>query len=102
MVGRYDSRVASSHALSEAVHRWNGERGRYANCPAPRNVAAIFGVKQFPDALLLADMKTMDGGGGEARGVFASGGNILDFLALAGVDTAKSICAVRDEFRRAG
>jgi 3-hexulose-6-phosphate synthase len=47
-------------------------------------------------------MKTMDGGSGEARSVFAGGGNIFDFLALAGVDTAKSICAVRDEFRRAG
>ena len=58
--------------------------------------------KQFPEALLLADMKTMDGGGFEARGVYAGGGNIVDFLALAGVDTAKAICAVRDEFRRAG
>ena len=58
--------------------------------------------KRFPDALLLADMKTMDGGGGEARSVYVGGGNIVDFLALAGVDTAKSICAVRDEFRRAG
>jgi 3-hexulose-6-phosphate synthase len=56
--------------------------------------------KKFPEALLLADMKTMDGGGGEARGVYAGGGNIIDFLALAGVDTAKSVCAVRDEFRR--
>jgi 3-keto-L-gulonate-6-phosphate decarboxylase len=65
------------------------------------NVVPAF-RKQFPDALLLADMKTMDGGGGEARSVFAGGGNIIDFLALAGVDTAKSICAVRDEFRRAG
>lgn len=63
------------------------------------NVVPAF-RKQFPDALLLADMKTMDGGGGEARGVYAGGGNIVDFLALAGVDTAKSICAVRDEFRR--
>jgi 3-hexulose-6-phosphate synthase len=65
------------------------------------NVVPAF-RKQFPEALLLADMKTMDGGGGEARSVFAGGGNILDFLALAGVDTAKSICTVRDEFRRAG
>jgi len=65
------------------------------------NVVPAF-RKQFPGALLLADMKTMDGGAGEARGVYAGGGNILDFLALAGVDTAKSICAVRDEFRRAG
>src|SRR5262245_63025666 len=65
------------------------------------NVVPAF-RKQFPDALLLADMKTIDGGAGEARGVYAGGGNILDFLALAGVDTAKSICAVRDEFRRAG
>jgi 3-keto-L-gulonate-6-phosphate decarboxylase len=58
--------------------------------------------RKFPDALLLADMKTMDGGAFEARAVFAGGGNIVDFLALAGVDTAKAICAVRDEFRRAG
>src|SRR5579864_8521451 len=65
------------------------------------NVVPAF-RKRFPDALLLADMKTMDGGGGEARSVYAGGGNIFDFLALAGVDTAKSICAVRDEFRRAG
>ena len=64
------------------------------------NVVPAF-RKRFPDALLLADMKTMDGGGGEARGVYAGGGNIVDFLALAGVDTAKAICAVRDEFRRA-
>jgi 3-hexulose-6-phosphate synthase len=63
------------------------------------NVVPAFRQKS-PDALLLADMKTMDGGGGEARGVYAGGGNIVDFLALAGVDTAKSICAVRDEFRR--
>jgi 3-keto-L-gulonate-6-phosphate decarboxylase len=63
------------------------------------NVVPAF-RKKFPEALLLADMKTMDGGGGEARGVYAGGGNIIDFLALAGVDTAKAICAVRDEFRR--
>jgi len=63
------------------------------------NVVPAF-RKKFPEAILLADMKTMDGGGGEARGVFAGGGNIVDFLALAGVDTAKSICAVRDEFRK--
>jgi len=56
--------------------------------------------KKFPDALLLADLKTMDGGGFEARAVYSGGGNIVDFLALAGVDTAKAICAVRDEFRR--
>jgi 3-hexulose-6-phosphate synthase len=65
------------------------------------NVVPAF-RKQFPDALLLADMKTMDGGAGEARSVYTGGGNIFDFLALAGVDTAKSICAVRDEFRGAG
>jgi 3-hexulose-6-phosphate synthase len=57
--------------------------------------------QRFPAALLLADMKTMDGGAFEARAVFAGGGNIVDFLALAGPDTAKAICAVRDEFRRA-
>jgi 3-keto-L-gulonate-6-phosphate decarboxylase len=65
------------------------------------NVVPAF-RKRFPDAILLADMKTMDGGAGEARSVYSGGGNIFDFLALAGVDTAKSICAVRDEFRRAG
>ncbi len=56
--------------------------------------------QKFPGALLLADLKTMDGGGFEARAVYSGGGNIVDFLALAGVDTAKAICAVRDEFRR--
>lgn len=65
------------------------------------NVVPAF-RKRFPDALLLADMKTMDGGAFEARAVYTGGGNIVDFLALSGVDTAKAICAVRDEFRRAG
>ena len=63
------------------------------------NVVPAF-RKQFPEALLLADMKTMDGGASEARFVYSGGGNIIDFLALSGVDTAKSVCAVRDEFRR--
>jgi 3-hexulose-6-phosphate synthase len=65
------------------------------------NVVPAF-RKKYPDALLLADLKTMDGGGFEARAVYAGGGNIVDFLALAGVDTAKAICAVRDEFRNSG
>jgi 3-hexulose-6-phosphate synthase len=65
------------------------------------NVVPAF-RRKFPEALLLADMKTMDGGAFEARAVYAGGGNIVDFLALAGVDTAKAICAVRDEFRSAG
>ena len=65
------------------------------------NVVPAF-RRKFPEALLLADMKTMDGGAFEARAVYAGGGNIVDFLALAGVDTAKAICAVRDEFRRDG
>jgi 3-hexulose-6-phosphate synthase len=55
------------------------------------NVVPAF-RRQFPEAILLADMKTMDGGAGEARTVYA----------LAGVDTAKAICAARNEFRRAG
>jgi 3-keto-L-gulonate-6-phosphate decarboxylase len=63
------------------------------------NVVPTF-RRKFPEALLLADMKTMDGGAFEARAVYAGGGNIIDFLALAGVDTAKAICTVRDEFRR--
>lgn len=65
------------------------------------NVVPAF-RKQLPNALLLADMKTMDGGASEARGVYAGGGNIIDFLALAGVDTAKAVCSVRDEFRHGG
>ena len=64
------------------------------------NVVPAF-RRAFPETLLLADMKTMDGGAFEARAVYAGGGNIVDFLALAGVDTAKAICAVRDEWRRA-
>ncbi len=64
------------------------------------NAIPAFRAK-FPDALLLADMKTMDGGGFEARGVYQSGGNIIDFLAAAGIDSAKAACAVRDEFRAA-
>lgn len=63
------------------------------------NVVPAF-RRKFPDVLLLADMKTMDGGAFEARAVYSGGGNIVDFLALAGVDTAKAICGVRDEFRR--
>lgn len=65
------------------------------------NVVPAFRQK-YPDALLLADLKTMDGGAFEARAVFSGGGNIVDFLALADVATAKTICGVRDEFRRAG
>lgn len=64
-----------------------------------RHVVPAFRAR-FPDALLLADMKTMDGGGFEARSVFAGGGNVIDFLAIAGEASARNICAVRDEFRR--
>lgn len=63
------------------------------------NVVPAF-RKKFPQALLLADMKTMDGGAFEARAVYSGGGNIFDLLALAGVDTVKAVCGVRDEFRR--
>jgi 3-keto-L-gulonate-6-phosphate decarboxylase len=69
-------------------------------CEGVKNVVPAF-RRQFPDAILLADMKTMDGGAFEARAVFEGGGNIIDFLAIAGVASAKGICAVRDEFRRA-
>lgn len=65
-----------------------------------RNVVPAFREK-FPAALLLADMKTMDGGAYEARGVYSGGANIIDFLALAGPATARAACAVRDEFRAA-
>ena len=66
------------------------------------NVVPAF-RKAFPDALLLADMKTMDGGGFEAGAMYAGGGNIVDFLALAGVDyLAKAMYPRRrDEFRKA-
>lgn len=56
---------------------------------------------RYPDALILADMKSMDGAGFEARSVYAGGGNIIDFLALAGVASARNVAAVRDEFRAA-
>lgn len=69
-------------------------------CAGVYNVVPAF-RERFPDALLLADMKTMDGGFFEARAVYSGGGNIIDFLALAGVDSAKGICGVRDEFRDA-
>src|SRR5262249_3896313 len=65
------------------------------------NVVPAF-RRKFPEAPLLAAMKTVDGGAFEARAVYSGGGNIVDFLALAGADTAKAICAVRDEFRNAG
>jgi 3-keto-L-gulonate-6-phosphate decarboxylase len=65
-----------------------------------KNVVLAF-RRALPEALLLADMKTMDGGAFEARGVYAGGGNIIDFLALAGPATARAIAAVRDEFRAA-
>ena len=65
-----------------------------------RNVVPIF-RQRFPEALLLADMKTMDGGEGEANAVYGGGANVIDFLALAGEATAKAICAVRDTFREA-
>ena len=65
-----------------------------------RNVASIF-RQRFPEALLLADMKTMDGGAGEANAAFSGGGNVIDFLALAGEATARAICATRDAFREA-
>lgn len=63
-----------------------------------RNVVPAFRA-HFPDALLLADMKTMDGGGFEAHGVYAGGANIIDFLSAAGVATARAVCTVRDQFR---
>src|SRR5580658_7243540 len=65
-----------------------------------RNVVPIF-RQRFPKALLLADMKTMDGGEGEANAVYSGGGNVIDFLALAGEATARAVCAVRDTFRQA-
>ena len=65
-----------------------------------RNVVPIF-RQRFPKALLLADMKTMDGGEGEANAVYGGGGNVIDFLGLSGEATARAVCAVRDTFRQA-
>jgi 3-hexulose-6-phosphate synthase len=65
-----------------------------------RNVLPIF-RQRFPKALLLADMKTMDGGEGEANAVYSGGGNVIDFLASAGEATARAVCSVRDRFRQA-
>jgi len=69
-------------------------------CAGVTNVVPAF-RRAFPDAVLLADMKTMDGGSFEARSVYQGGGNIIDFLALAGEASARGICAIRDEFRAA-
>ena len=62
------------------------------------NVVPAF-RRRFPEAVLLADMKTMDGGGGEADGVLSGGANIIDFLALAGEASARNAVAVRDQHR---
>jgi 3-keto-L-gulonate-6-phosphate decarboxylase len=70
-------------------------------CEGVYNVVPAF-RRRFPKALLLADMKTMDGGGHEARTVFQGGGNIIDFLAISGTATARAVCSVRDEFRGEG
>jgi 3-keto-L-gulonate-6-phosphate decarboxylase len=67
-------------------------------CAGVYNVVPAF-RERFPEALLLADMKTMDGGAFEAQAVYKGGGNIIDFLALAGAASARDICRVRDEFR---
>jgi 3-hexulose-6-phosphate synthase len=67
-------------------------------CEGVNNVVPAF-RRRFPEALLLADMKTMDGGGFEAHTVFQVGGNIIDFLAISGVATAKGVCAARDAYR---
>lgn len=69
-------------------------------CEGVHNVVPAF-RQRYPDAVLLADMKTMDGGAFEARAVYRGGGNIIDFLAAAGTATAQGVCAVRDEFRAA-
>ena len=86
------------------------EHGHATRAQAPRVLRTLLPAfrKQFPEVVLLRpDMKNhlADGGGGEARSVYA-GGMATSFLTSslsAGVDTAKAICAVRDEFQaRAG
>jgi 3-hexulose-6-phosphate synthase len=57
--------------------------------------------KRYPEALILADMKSMDGVGFEARNVYSNGGNIIDFLAMAGEASARNVAAARDEFQAA-
>ena len=63
-----------------------------------RHVVPAF-RERYPKAIILADMKSMDGAGFEARGIYKNGGNIIDFLAMAGVASAKNVAAARDEFR---
>ncbi|MDX6767107.1 MAG: hypothetical protein SFU85_09975 [Candidatus Methylacidiphilales bacterium] len=58
--------------------------------------------QRYPDSLILADMKSMDGCGFEARNIYKNGGNIIDFLAMAGVASARNVAAARDEFRAEG
>ena len=74
--------------LPQGPHRRRrGAGGRHharGNGHAAAQVEGVLNVvpafrRRFPEALLLADMKTMDGGGGEARAVFEGGGNIIDF-----------------------
>lgn len=63
-----------------------------------RHVVPAFRAR-FPQVTLLADMKSMDGAGYEAEGVYAGGGNVIDFLALAGVASARAVCSARDGWR---
>src|ERR1700727_3263283 len=65
-----------------------------------RNVVPIF-RQRFPKALLLADMKTMDGGEGEANAVYGGGGNVIDLLALGGGAKGQAGCGGRETRREA-
>jgi 3-keto-L-gulonate-6-phosphate decarboxylase len=53
------------------------------------NVVPAF-RRKFPEALLLADMKTMDGGGFEARAVYAGGGNVAPVQVVGGLSVAQA------------
>jgi hypothetical protein len=64
------------------------------------NVVPAF-RRKFPEALLLADMKTMDGGAFRSARRVCGGGNIIDFPRCRR-GYGEGICGVRDEFRNAG
>ena len=55
-----------SQRSSKWGRRWSRDQGVLNVVPAFR--------RRLTEAILLADMKTMDGGGGEARSVYAGGG----------------------------
>ncbi len=50
--------------------------------------------KEFPDVVIVADMKTMDAGALEAEMAFSSGANIVTVLGLASIETISNVVKV--------